>query len=93
MKPLNHAPSATCVAAERALLAALEGSCRTPIAALAELAGDVTLYLRALVASFDGRNVIRTERRGPAADAARMGADAGAELRAKAGDNFFAEPV
>ena len=93
LQPLDDAASATCVAAERALLAALEGSCRTPIAGLAELAGDNTLYLRALVASFDGRNVIRTERRGPAAEAARMGAEAGAELRAKAGDNFFAEPV
>lgn len=93
LTPLDHAPSAICVTAERALLAALEGSCRTPIAALAELSGDGALHLRALVASFDGRNIIRTERRGPAAEAARMGADAGAELRAKAGDNFFAEPV
>lgn len=91
LEPLNHSSSATCIAAERALLAALEGSCRTPIAGLAELMSDNTLLLRALVASFDGRRIIRTERRGPAAEAARMGTDAGAELRGKAGNDFFVE--
>lgn len=91
LEPLNHGPSATCVAAERALLAALDGSCRTPIAALAELAGDGTLFLRALVASPNGSRVIRTERRGPAGDARALGADAGAELRARAGRDFFTE--
>jgi hydroxymethylbilane synthase len=92
LAPLNDAASAACVAAERALLAALEGSCRTPIAGLAEIGGDGTLSLRGLVASPDGRRVIRVTRSGSVGDAARMGADAGAELRACAGADFFAEP-
>jgi hydroxymethylbilane synthase len=51
--PLNHAASLAALTAERALLAALDGSCRTPIAALAEPRGD-GLRLRALLALPDG---------------------------------------
>jgi hydroxymethylbilane synthase len=91
LAPLNDAMSAACVAAERALLATLEGSCRTPIAGLAEIGGDGTLSLRGLVASLDGRRVIRVTRSGVVGDAALLGADAGAELRACAGADFFAE--
>jgi hydroxymethylbilane synthase len=89
LAPLNDPESAASVAAERALLAALEGSCRTPIAGLAEISGG-EIALRALIASPDGRSVLRTERRGAVKDAARLGADAGAELRARAGNDFFA---
>ncbi|HLF58004.1 MAG TPA: hydroxymethylbilane synthase [Alphaproteobacteria bacterium] len=93
LAPLNDASAALCIAAERALLATLEGSCRTPIAGLAEIAGDGTLDLRGLVASLDGKHVIRAERRGSPADAARMGTDAGVELRARAGRDFFNAPA
>ena len=72
------------VSAERAMLAALEGSCRTPIAALALLQDDGSLWLRGLVASVDGTRIWRTERRGPMADAVAMGSDAGLQLRAEA---------
>ncbi|MFN4088547.1 MAG: hydroxymethylbilane synthase [Alphaproteobacteria bacterium] len=81
---LDHAPTRAAVAAERALLGALDGSCRTPVAALADIAGD-ELTLRALLARPDGTRVWRCERRGPVADAKAMGEDAGRELRA-AGD-------
>ena len=77
------------VTAERALLAALDGSCRTPIAALAMLDGD-DLHLRAKVLSYDGRTIFRAERRGKAADAESLGADAGAEIRAQLPPGFFA---
>lgn len=84
---LNEAPSEICVRAERALLAALDGSCRTPIAGLAELDANGALKLRGLVASLDGRRIVRVERRGDAKDASILGADAGAELRRRA--DFF----
>jgi len=78
---LNCPDSMICVRAERALLASLEGSCRTPIAALAKLSRDGQLALRALAATPDGRTVLTTERTGQSADAVAMGHDAGAELR------------
>ena len=89
LAPLDHAPTATAIAAERALLAALDGSCRTPIAALGELDGAGGLRLRALVARPDGSAVHTTERRGPASEAVALGADAGRELRVAAGPGFF----
>ncbi len=83
-------PSGVRVAAERALLAGLDGSCRTPIAALAELDGD-KLSLRALIARPDGSEVLETARAGKAGDAVALGADAAEELRGRAGPGFFDE--
>jgi hydroxymethylbilane synthase len=87
---LDDRPSHLCVIAERALLAALDGSCRTPIAALARLDGD-QLALHALVASHDGREIFRTSRRGAATDGEAMGRDAGRELRARAPAALFVD--
>ncbi|PWC34117.1 hydroxymethylbilane synthase [Azospirillum sp. TSO35-2] len=87
--PLNCRETMIRVTAERALLAALDGSCRTPIAALAVLDGDA-LHLRAKVLSPDGRRIFRAERHGTAAEAESMGADAGAEIRAQLPPDFFA---
>lgn len=89
LAPLNHVATLACVTAERALLAALDGSCRTPIGGLATLDGE-RLSLAALVAAPDGSAVWRTQRAGPVTDAAALGADAGAELRRRAGDAVFA---
>ncbi len=87
---LDDPDSAIRVAAERACLAVLDGSCRTPIAAFAELeAGGARLRLRALVALPDGSQAHRAERRGPASEAVALGRDAGAALRAAAGPAFF----
>lgn len=88
LSPLNHTETEVCVTAERALLAALEGSCRTPIAAHAILEGG-RLRLRARMLSPDGRQCYEAEREGPPSDARAMGSDAGAEIRARAGDAFF----
>jgi hydroxymethylbilane synthase len=85
---INHTATETCVRAEFAMQAVLEGSCRTPIAAYAVL-GDGGLWLRALIARPDGSEVIAAERRGPAADALALGEDAGRELRGRAGPHFF----
>ena len=89
MAALDHAPSAVCVTAERACLDVLDGSCRTPIAVLAEVA-DGEMHLRALVAMPDGSQAHRAEQRGAVADATALGRAAGAELRAAAGPAFFA---
>jgi hydroxymethylbilane synthase len=69
---LDHAPTATAVAAERAFLARLDGSCRTPLAAHATLDGD-RLTLDGLVGRTDGSEILRDGIDGPAADAARLG--------------------
>lgn len=86
-----HDEASACeVAAERACLEVLDGSCRTPIAALARLRdSNGALHLRALVAWPDGSKALRAERRADPSDAAAMGRDAGAELRAAAGADFF----
>ena len=88
LAPIHHGETAQCVAAERALLAALDGSCRTPIAALAELQGD-RLSLRAQILREDGSESLETQREGSAVDAAVMGRDAGEELLGRAGPGFF----
>jgi len=88
LAPLNHEETSTRVAAERALLAALDGSCRTPIAALATLHGD-RLHLDALIVTPDGKRAEATARDGAASDAVRLGADAGAELKRRGGPTFF----
>ncbi len=85
---IDHKPSSIAVAAERALLAALDGSCRTPIGGLAVFTSNGSLYLRALVALPDGTKLWRAERKGGAADAESMGSDAGRELRRAAGALF-----
>ncbi len=85
---IDHGATATCVRAEQAMLAVLDGSCRTPIAGHAVLNGD-DLHLRGLIARPDGSEVIVTERRGKASDAAAMGHDAGDELKRRGGPNFF----
>jgi hydroxymethylbilane synthase len=87
---LDDRVSHLCVMAERALLAALDGSCRTPIAALARHSGD-RLALDALVASHDGRAVFRASREGPASDGEAMGRDAGHELRTRAPAALFVD--
>jgi hydroxymethylbilane synthase len=85
---VNHTETQIRVTAERALLAALDGSCRTPIGGLAEIDGD-RLRLRGLVAREDGSEMFETERNGALHDAAALGDDAGRELRARAGDDLF----
>jgi hydroxymethylbilane synthase len=86
---IDDAAAATALAAERAFLAVLDGSCRTPIAGHARLAGDA-LHLRGLIVTPDGRESFETERRGSGRDAVALGADAGRELRDRAGPDFFA---
>lgn len=87
---IDHEATAVCVRAEHAMLAVLDGSCRTPIAGHAILTGGEIL-LRGLIARPDGSQVIATERRGPIAEAAALGRDAGEELKRRGGPGFFAD--
>ena len=85
--PLNDPGSAACVGAERAMLAALDGSCRTPIAGLATIDGEV-LRLDGLLLSPDGAAARRGEISGGAGDAVRLGSELGERLRRGAGAQF-----
>jgi hydroxymethylbilane synthase len=88
LSAVHDGPTGICVAAERAFLAALDGSCRTPIAGLATLEGEM-LHLRGLIVRPDGSAMLSAERRGHPRDAALLGSDAGAELRRCAPESFF----
>jgi hydroxymethylbilane synthase len=85
---INDADTATALAAERAFLAVLDGSCRTPIGGHAVVSGDEVRF-RGMIVRPDGSEAFETTRNGPRADAAELGADAGRELRARAGPDFF----
>ena len=90
LAPLNCAACATRLAAERAFLGALDGSCKTPIGGLAEIEGD-RLTLRGEVLRPDGSERHATSREGPLSDAVAMGVDAGEELKSLAGPGFFVQ--
>lgn len=84
-------PAARAVStAERALLAALDGSCRTPIGGHARLLPDGRLHLTGLVARADGSFLLKRSVHGAASDSFRMGAALGAELRADSPRDIFA---
>jgi hydroxymethylbilane synthase len=82
---ISHAPTMTCLAAERAFLDVLDGSCRTPIAGLATLAHG-RLHLRGEVLSLDGTTRHFMEIEGDENDAATLGITLGNQLRAVAGE-------
>jgi hydroxymethylbilane synthase len=88
-RAVSHTATAAALTAERAFLAVLEGSCRTPIAGHAAVAGG-RLAFRGLIAKPDGSEVLEAQRHGAAVEAARLGAEAGRELKQRAGAGFFA---
>jgi len=85
---LNDQATAICVACERAFLARLEGSCRTPIGGLAQLS-DGTIRFRGQILAVDGASEFRTEKAGSAAEAAKIGDEAAQELLGVAGPDFL----
>ena len=78
----------TALTAERAFLAVLDGSCRTPIAGHARVAGS-TVTFRGLILRPDGSESLETSRSGAAAEAVALGIDAGRELKGRAAPDFF----
>ena len=89
LRAVSHSATAAALTAERAFLAVLEGSCRTPIAGHAAVAGG-RLAFRGLIAKPDGSEVLEAQRHGAAVVAVRLGAEAGRELKQRAGADFFA---
>jgi hydroxymethylbilane synthase len=85
--PLHDPICAACVDAERAMLAALDGSCRTPIAGFAEIDAD-RLKMEGLLLNEDGTREIRGRFEGGIDDAAALGAELGKDLRSRAGPDF-----
>ncbi len=87
--PLNHAETAAAILAERAFLRTLDGSCRTPIAALTRHMGpQISLFGQIL--SVDGREMFEAEISGAAADAETIGHTLGERLLDMAGPEFIA---
>jgi hydroxymethylbilane synthase len=85
---LNDPDAMICLLAERALLDALDGTCRTPIGALARCLGN-ELHVSGLVAWPDGHGLERHEASGPLTDPEALGRAVGQTLRARMGDAFF----
>ena len=86
---IHHGPTGERLAAERAFLLRLDGSCETPIAGLAVLEGD-QLWLRGEILRPDGTRVIAGEVRGAIADGAALGRTLATDLLGRAGPGFFA---
>lgn len=90
LRAINHAPTATALACERAFLAGLDGSCRTPIAGHATLdAGELRFH--GMVLKPDGSQAHEIRLSGEPGQAAAIGADAAGRLRELAGPDFLAE--
>ena len=85
---IDHADTTSAIMCERAFLAALDGSCSTPIAGHAIVAGDAVQF-RGLIARPDGTAAHDIVGTGSRKDAATIGAEAGRELKHRAGPGFF----
>ncbi len=85
---IDDPDTATAVTAERAFLAVLDGSCRTPIAGHARVSDGVRF--RGMIVKPDGSAAFEVLREGRREQAAELGADAGRELKGRAGADFFA---
>jgi len=88
LSAINHADTFSALAAERAFLAVLDGSCRTPIGGHATIAGG-RLSFRGMIVKPDGSEAFEAVREGAVGDAGKLGADAGHELKGRAGPDFF----
>ncbi|HVZ13136.1 MAG TPA: hydroxymethylbilane synthase, partial [Bauldia sp.] len=86
---IDHRPTSIALTAERAFLAVLDGSCRTPIGAYARLDGG-RLSFRGIIIKPDGSVAHDVARDGAAADAEAIGANAGSDLARRGGRDFFA---
>ncbi len=87
---LNHEETSIRVGAERAMNTRLNGGCQVPIAGYAIIEGD-ELYLRGLVGSADGKQMLRSEKRGAKSDWQQIGIDVADDLLAQGADTILAE--
>jgi hydroxymethylbilane synthase len=89
LEAIHHGPTGKRLAAERAFLAALDGSCETPIAGLAELDGG-SLRLRGEILRTDGSEALADDQTGAVEDGAELGRAMARGLLDRAGEGFFA---
>jgi hydroxymethylbilane synthase len=85
---IDHAETSIAVACERAFLATLDGSCKTPIAGHATVSGDAVQF-HGLIARPDGSAAHDIAGTGRRKDAVAIGSDSGRELKHRAGLGFF----
>jgi hydroxymethylbilane synthase len=90
LAPLNHTPTSICVAAERSMLGALDGSCRTPIGGLATIESD-KINLSGMLVWPDGSGLKSFSYIGGILEPVLVGQIVGDELRRLAGPKFFKE--
>ncbi len=88
LEAIHDGPTGRMLAAERAFLAALDGSCETPIAGLADLDGG-SIRLRGEILRTDGSEALADDQTGAVEDGPEMGRAMAAGLLARAGDGFF----
>lgn len=88
LAPIDDRDTHLALICERAFLAALDGSCRTPIAGLAEIDGE-SLRFSGLIVTPDGRTAHHRCMDGTTAEAQAIGRAAGEALRVEAGPDFF----
>ncbi|MGP3711846.1 hydroxymethylbilane synthase [Brucella sp. RRSP16] len=88
LAPLAHRETGIALACERAFLAALDGSCRTPIAGLATVDGDRVSF-HGMILKPDGSEAHEIRAEGLVSNAAALGREAAERIRAKAGPQFF----
>ena len=89
LNPLNHAPTTVSVLAERALLARLDGSCQTPIGALAKVEDNGKITLSGLLAAADGSRLVKGTVSGESSLSVELGRSLGAQLLSEAGPDFL----
>jgi hydroxymethylbilane synthase len=87
---INHRATALALTAERAMLAVLDGSCKTPISGHARIIGE-RLTLDGLVIESEGREIWTVAREGKSADAGKIGREAGEDLLARVPKHILAE--
>jgi hydroxymethylbilane synthase len=90
LAPLNHAETAACVQAERALSRRLSGSCQTPLGGFAQIENG-RLTLNGFVADLEGKRFIQATLGGAPGDAEKIGSAMAEDLLARGADKILAE--
>jgi hydroxymethylbilane synthase len=90
LKAIEHIPTRDRALAERAFLRELEGGCQVPIGVNTELAGD-TLTLTGIVASVDGKKLVKDTVTGAASEAEKLGIELAQRLRQQGAQEILAE--
>ncbi|MFB0975864.1 MAG: hydroxymethylbilane synthase [Tolumonas sp.] len=89
LAPLEHAETRYCVLAERAMNRTLQGGCQVPIGAFAEMEDNDHIWLRGLVGSVDGKQIIRGDISGPKTQAEELGQLLAEQLLAQGADEIL----